>query len=333
MNPIATDQASFRRSMKRRTILATVLAALFWASPGFAQGFTSRPIRLVLGFSPGGGVDAIARILAPHLGEALNTTVIVENKVGASGAIATEFVARSEPDGYTVLLAPASAMTISPQVMKVPFNVVTDFTPINLIGGSPLVIAVNPSLGVHNLKELLQLTHTRKVTLGSAGYGTLTHLTIELLSRASPGNIIHVPYKGGGAAVVDAVAGHVDGMVSDLPPLLPMFQAKRLIPIAVTTDKRVEFLPETPTVGEDLPGFVALSWSGLFAPAKTPREQIDRINAALVKVVARDDVIAQLKKVGVLTSTIASPDAFKKYVAEEHSRWGKVVKEANIVAN
>lgn len=322
------------RALARRSLVLAGLAAML--VPGFtaAQDFPTRPIKLIVGYPPGGSNDIVARLIAPRLGEALGTTVVVENRAGVSGVIGADSVAKAAPDGYTLLAASASPVVITPHTIpKIPFNTLTDFTPINTVGLTPEAIAVSPSLGVSTLKELLALSRTRQVSLSSSGTGGLPHLTIELLIQASKGNIVHVPYKGAGPAVTDTVAGHVNGIVMDVPPLYPMIQDGRLRALAVTSEKRVEFLPNVPTAHEELPGFNVSNWVGVFAPAKTPRAVVDKINAALVKVVAREDVRAQLLKVAVVPSTMASPDAFQKFVGEEFQRWGKLVKEKNIVAD
>lgn len=322
------------RALARRSILLAGFAALL--APGFAaaQDYPNRPIRLVVGYPPGGSNDIVARLIAPRLGEALGTTVVVENRAGVSGVIGADFVAKAAPDGYTLLAASASPVVITPHTIpKIPFNTLTDFIPINTVGLTPEAIAVAPSLGVNNLKELLALSRTRQVSLSSSGTGGLPHLTIELLIQASKGNIVHIPYKGAGPAVTDTLAGHVNGIVMDVPPLYPLIQDGRLKALAVTSEKRVEFLPNIPTAQEELPGFNVSNWVGVFAPGKTPKAIVDKINAALVKVVAREDVRAQLLKVAVVPSTMASPDAFQKFVGEEFQRWGKLVKEKNIVAD
>ena len=320
--------------MGRRSILGLFgLATLLACGVAAAQDFPSKPIRLIVGYPPGGSNDIVARIIAPRLGEALNTTVVVENRAGVSGVIGADFVAKSAPDGYTLLAASASPVVITPHtISKIPFNTLTDFTPINTVGLTPEAIAVGPGLGVNNLKELLALSRTRQVSLASSGTGGLPHLTIELLIQASKGNILHVPYKGAGPAVTDTLAGHVNGIVMDAPPLYPLIQDGRLKALAVTSAKRVEFMPNVPTAEEELPGFNVTNWVGVFAPAKTPSAVVDKINAALVKVVAREDVRAQLLKVAVVPSIMDSPDAFRKFVGEEFNRWGKLVKEKNITA-
>ncbi|MDO8278641.1 MAG: tripartite tricarboxylate transporter substrate-binding protein, partial [Burkholderiaceae bacterium] len=278
--------------------------------------------------------DIVARIIAPPLGEALGTQVIVENKAGVSGVIGADFVAKAAPDGYTLLAASASPVVITPHTLaKIPFNTLKDFAPINTVGLTPEAIAVGPGLGITTLKDLLIAARTRQISLASSGSGGLPHLTIELLIQASRGKIVHVPYKGAGPAVTDTLAGHVNGIVMDVPPLYPLIQDGRLRALAVTSDKRVEFMPTVPTAQEELPGFSVVNWVGVFAPANTPRPVVDKINAALNKVVARADVRAQLIKVAVVPNIMASPDAFQKFVADEFGRWGKLVKEKNIVAD
>ncbi len=316
-----------------RFIVALGLVAA--CAPGIvsAQDFPHKPIRMVVGYPPGGSNDLVARIVAPRLAEELATPVVVENRAGVSGAIGADFVAKSPADGYTLLLASASPVVITPHTIpKVPFNTLSDFTPINTVGVTPEAIAVSPSLGVKNLKELLALARTRQVSLSSSGTGGLPHLTIELLIQAAKGKIVHVPYKGAGPAVTDTLAGHVNGIVMDVPPLFPLFQDGRLQPLAVTSAKRVEFLPNVPTAQEELPGFDVTNWVGVFGPAKLPAVVTAKLNAALVKVVAREDVRAQLIKLAVVPSTMANPAAFQQFVAAEYGRWGKLVKEKNIVA-
>jgi tripartite-type tricarboxylate transporter receptor subunit TctC len=321
------------RAIVRRSLLIAAGAALLAPALVAAQDYPNKPIKLVVGYPPGGSNDIVARIIAPRLGEALGTTVIVENRAGVSGVIGADSVAKAAPDGYTLLAASASPVVITPHtIARIPFNTLTDFAPINTVGLTPEAIAVAPGLGVNNLKELLALSRTRQISLSSSGTGGLPHLTIELLIQASKGNIVHVPYKGAGPAVTDTLAGHVNGIVMDVPPLYPLIQDGRLKALAVTSEKRVEFLPNIPTAQEELPGFNVSNWVGVFAPARTPKAVVDRINAALVKVVAREDVRVQLLKVAVVPSNMASPDAFQKFVGEEFQRWGKLVKEKNIVA-
>jgi tripartite-type tricarboxylate transporter receptor subunit TctC len=298
-----------------------------------AQDFPAKPIHLVVGYTPGGSNDLIARIIAPPLGEALHTSVIVENRPGASGAVGAEYVVRANPDGYTLFAASASPVVITPHTLpNVAFDTRTDFAPINTIGLTPEAIAIGPKLDVHSLEELLAVARTRPVTLASSGMGGLPHLTIELLTQASHAKIVHVPYKGAAPAASDTLAGHVDGIVMDLPPLYPLIQQGKLKALAMTSDKRFELLPAVPTAHEELPGFTVTNWMGVFAPARTPRPVVDRIDAALKQVVARPDVRQQLLKIAVTPSVMASPDAFRQFVAEEFDRWGRLVKDKHITA-
>jgi len=317
---------------RRATFKATVATlALLAGTAAIAQDFPHKPIRLIVGYPPGGSNDIVARIIAPRLGEILNTQVVVDNKAGANGLIGADTVAKAAPDGYTLLAASASPLVITPHTLpKVPFNTLTDFVPINTVGLTPEAIAVTPAMKVNSLKELIALAKTQQITLASSGTGGMPHLTIELLMQLAKGNMTHVPYKGAGPALTDTLAGHVNGIVMDVPPLYPLIQDGRLKALAVTSDKRVEFMPSVPTALEELPGFSVTNWVGLLAPAKTPKAIVDKINAALVQAVARPDVREQLIKVAVSPSAMPSTDAFQKFIADEYARWGKLVREKNI---
>jgi tripartite-type tricarboxylate transporter receptor subunit TctC len=286
---------------------------------------------MVVGYPPGGSNDIVARLISKPLGDALGTTIVVENKAGANGTIGAQFVAKAKPDGYTILLSSVSPVVLSPQTMaKPPFDSVKDFTPINTVGLTPEAIATGPALKVKSLKELLEHAKKNSVTLSSSGSGGLPHLTIELLKTASGGNITHVPYKGGGPAVTDTLAGHVDGIVMDLPPLYSLIKEGRLNALAVTSADRVSFLSEVPTAREELPNFNVVNWVGIFAPAGTPPEVVARYDAAIKEVVKLPEVRAQLEKVAVVSSVMDDPAAFQKFFKEEFERWGKVIKDAGL---
>jgi tripartite-type tricarboxylate transporter receptor subunit TctC len=329
--------ANFQSTKKgRRAFLVATASSCVWPRFVSAQDFRSKPIRLVVGFAPGGSIDYIARVIAPHIAESLQTSVIVENRGGASGTIGSRYVAASNPDGQTLMLAPPSAIVIAPQVMpSAPFNPLTDFTPINIVGAIPEVLAVRSGLGVRNLSDLIALARTRSVSIASSGIGTMTHLTIELLAKTANCRFLHVPYKGGSPGIADTLAGHIDGVVSDLTPMVPLLKdGYQLAPVVVTSEKRSRLLPEVPTVNESFPSFGgATDWAGVFAPARTPPEVIAGINDAIVKVMLREDVAAPMSKNGVVPSTMASSDAFRAFVGAEFDRWGKLVKEKHIVTS
>lgn len=321
-----------RHAIARRLAWALMaVAPLAVSMPVVAQNFPAHPITMIVGYPPGGSNDIVARIVAPALGEALGTTIVVENKAGASGMIGAGHVAKAKPDGYTVLLSSVSPVVLSPQTMaKPPFNSMTDFTAINTVGLTPEAIAVGPNLKVKSLKELLDVARSKQITLSSSGAGGLPHLTIELLKQASKGNIVHVPYKGAGPAVTDTLAGHVDGIVMDLPPLYALIKDGRLNALAVTSEKRVSFLDQVPTAQEELPDFNVVNWVGIFAPAKTPPEVIAQIDAAIKKTVARPDIQKQLENVAVVPSVMQDPAAFQAFFGKEFKRWGAVLKDAGV---
>lgn len=298
------------------------------------QQFPSKVIRLMVGAPPGGSVDFGARIIAQPLAEALGATVLVENKPGAGGTINSAYVANAQPDGHTLLVTTATAVIVVPQAMpKPPLNALTDLQAINTVGVSPVAIAVNPKLGVKTLKDFIALSRTRQVSIASPGTGSLMHLIIESIVQATGANFLHVPYSGTGPGIVDTIAGHVDAVISDLAPFPPFLQDGKMTMIAVTTDKRLEGYPDVPTVSEVVPGFVVLNWQGIFVASKTPKAVVDKINDALLKVAARDDVRAAFRKGAINVAPMASPEAFQKNVTTDYHRWGKLLKEKGIVFN
>jgi tripartite-type tricarboxylate transporter receptor subunit TctC len=297
-----------------------------------AQDFSAKPITLVVGFPAGGSNDLVARLIAPHLSEALKTSVIIDIKAGASGTIAAGAVVRAAPDGHTLLVSSLSPTVLTPQTMrKPPYDPRVDLIPINMLGYTPETIAVGPTLpNVKTLAELIALAQTREITMSSAGVGGFPHLAIELFKIATKGKFVHVPYKGATPAVADTAAGHVDATMMDTPPLLGLIKEGRLTALAVSSEKRLSVLPEVPTAQETVSGFTAISWIGLFAPAKTPPAVINRVNEALTQTLKKPDVMAQLEKVALPSGLMASTAEFQKFVSAEYVRWGAVLKEANI---
>ena len=301
----------------------------------FADEYPNRPIRLIVAYPPGGSTDIAARVIAPALSLALGVNVFVETRAGANGSIGAEFVAKSPPDGYTILLNSISPMVVNPHTFAkgVPYDPINDFVAISGIGANPSMLAIHPSIPAKNLKELIEFGKTNDISLASSGEGGLPHLVIESLKKSSGTRIVHVPYKGGGPAASDAIAGHVTGVIIDSSALIPLVQSNRLRGIFVASDKRSEFLREIPTALEQGFPLYALSWMCIFAPAKTPKPVVDKIFAALIKTLAQPEIKLGLNKIGMTTFPSASSEEFSRFVKEEYMKWGVVAKESGARAN
>lgn len=330
-----------RQVFRREKILsgvvsgALVLAAVVGVA--CAQDYPSKPVRLVIGFPPGGSNDIVARILAPKLTELLGAQVVVENRPGANATIGTEYVARSAPDGYTLTLASVSPLVISPfTYSKLPYDTVNDFTAITTVAMTPEAVSVHPALPVRSLKELIALARSKpgKLDFASSGNGGLPHLTIELLKTIAKIDVLHVPYKGAGPALTDVLGGHVPGFIIDFPVVYPHIKGGRLRGLVVTSENRNPLLPDLPTSGEQgFPKLLSVNWFAVMAPVKTPRPIVEKLHAALVKAATSPDVKERFTAVGVETMTIKSPDAFASFLKEELVRWGKLAKESGARAD
>jgi tripartite-type tricarboxylate transporter receptor subunit TctC len=314
---------------KHAAAATVLLASAFVAGPAAAaDSYPSRPIHLVVGFPPGGSNDIVARLIAPKLGQILGTSVIVDNRPGANAIIGTEYTVRAAPDGYTITLGSTSPLVISPHTYSnMPFDPLKDLVGITTVASTPELIALNPDVPAKTLQELVELSKTRDITLASAGNGGLPHLAIELLKIASKGRIVHVPYKGAGPAITDAVGGHVNGIIVDLPALFAMVNDGKLRPIAVTDNHRASVMPNVPTSVEGgLPTVLAYNWFGVMAPAKTPQPIVDKLFKALVETVNSPDVKANLNKLGIEPYTQASPQVFAQFMKSETLRWGEIAR-------
>ena len=322
-----------------KTLLGLVISAatgLLSVSPVYAQDYPNKSITMVVGFPPGGSNDMVARIFAPKMSEILGVSVVVGNKSGSNALIGTEFVVRSPPDGYTITLASASPLAISPHTYaKMPFDTLKDLAGVTTVAQTPELISIHPSVNAKNLQELIALSKTRPVTISSSGNGGLPHLAIELLRNAAgDGQIVHVPYKGAGPAIADLLGAHVDGILVDLPPQYPLVQDGRLRAIAVTNTTRAVLLPDTPTsVEQGVPSLLAFNWFSVMAPAKTPKPIIDKLYATLVKTAQDPDVVEALRKIGVEPFLQSSPEAFAKFLLAETERWGKVAKASGATSD
>jgi tripartite-type tricarboxylate transporter receptor subunit TctC len=308
---------------KSKNLLLRSLALLALCATAQAQVFPSKPVRIVVPFPPGGGADTLARIMEPKLARIWGQPVIVENRPGASGHIGAEFVAKSAPDGYTLVMASTAALDEK--------NVV-QFAPVSLVSASAYVIAVNPGVGAGSVRDLIALAKAKpgKLTFGSSGAGAASHLSAELFKAMAGVDLLHVPYKGTGQAVTDLLAGHVNLMFAPAQTVMPYVQAGRLKALAVTSAKRSETLPDLPTVAESgLPGYEAVGWFGLLAPAATPRAVVEKISADAKRVLSdrevRDRILALGSEVGGNT-----PAEFARFIRDDQAKWSKLMKDAGI---
>lgn len=318
--------------MKRLSVLFSVLCLLVTGSAG-AQPYPNKPVRLIAPFPPGGVADVLARALQPGLQEALGQQVIVDNKPGAGGNIGAELVAKADPDGYTLLLASAGILTINEFLYsKMPFDPAKAFAPITMVGDMPNIVVVNPKTGLRTLKELIDKAKAEpgKLNFGSAGNGTTTHLAIVLLEQAASIKLAHVPYKGAAPAVQDLVAGQIDGLVDNPPLVLGHIKSGGLTALAWAAPQRMAILPDVPTAAEaGLPGFEASSWFALVAPAGTPKEIVDRLNAETVKILKDPKMVEQFAGRGVRLVGDSSA-SFMAFIPPERARWAEIVKASGV---
>ena len=322
--------------MLRLALPAAGLAALLAAGAGWAQQpYPSKPIRVIVAFAPGGIADFAARSVSQKLSESLGVPVVVENRAGAGGITGAEVVAKSAPDGYTLLVTSISH-TINPSLRKnLPFDAVRDFAPVTLITDAPNFLVVHPSLPVHSVKALVALARARpgQITYASSGTGTSTHLSGELFKSLARIDIVHVPYKGGGPAVIDLVGGHVQMMFSTLPSVLHQVRAGKLRGLAVTGARRFPAAQEFPTMIEaGVAGFEVSGWSGLFAPAGTPREAVSRL-AAEIRMILQAPELKERFFVQGAEPVGNTPEEFAAFVGAEIAKWKKVVEASGMRAD
>ena len=312
--------------------LALVAGALIAAQAFAADTYPTKPVRIVVPFAAGGGVDLTARILAQKLTERVGQSVIVDNRVGASGIIGTEFVAKSAPDGYTLLVGSQTSQAVVPAMYgKLNYDAARDFVGVTEIAVSPLVIVIHPSLPVKSVKDLIALAKARpgQLTFGAASGGT-PHMAGELFKLAAGVDMLFVPYKGEGPAIADALGGQISMVFSNLPVGLPQAQGGRLRALAVTSKQRVATAPDIPTAAESgLPGYEAATWFGLFAPAATPREIISKLNADSVAALNGADVKERMAAQGLFV-VANTPAQFADFLKAEIPKWAKIVKDSGV---
>ncbi len=310
-----------------------IVALLILAVPAMilAQNYPEKPIRIIVAYTPGGGNDIAARLIAPKLSEALGQPVIVENKPGAGTNIGQELVARSAPDGYTLLLG-SPAVTINPSLYKnLPFNALRDMTGVSMFAQSANLLAVKPSLPAKNVKELIALAQSDpgKLTFSSSGIGSSQHLTGELFNLRAKVKMLHVAYKGTAPSMTAVLSGEVDMTFTNIPAALPHIKSGRLRIIANTSDKRAELLPDVPTLKESGVDVSTIVWFSIMAPAATPRPIIDKLAGVLMKMPHTPEMKKRLADLGA-EPVGSSPDEFNKFLREETAQWAEVIKAADV---
>jgi tripartite-type tricarboxylate transporter receptor subunit TctC len=320
-------------SRRSAQIVLVVSASLAVSAPAIAQqSYPSKPVRLVVPFAPGGGNDFLARIVGQRLGDRLGQPFIIDNRAGAGGILATELVAKSPPDGYTLLLGFIGPFAIIPHVEKITYNPVRDFAAASLLASSYHVMVVHPSLPVRTVKELIALAKSRpgEINYASSGSGGNLHLVGELFKSTTGVNLTHVPYKGTAPAAVAVVSGEAQLLFSSITAAMPHIASRRMVPLAVTSPNRSALVPDVPTLAESGLGKVDVgSWYALVAPAATPRDVIARLNGEIVKLTATPDYRQQLTKQAFEPLT-SSPEQFPSFVQAELEKWGRIVKAARV---
>jgi tripartite-type tricarboxylate transporter receptor subunit TctC len=313
--------------MKRIALI--LLSFISFSGYSVAQNFPSRPVRMLIPFTAGSAADIIARAMEPAMREKLGQAVVIDNRGGAGGNIAAELTAKSAPDGYTIFMGTIGTQAINYSLYKkLAYHPLNSFTPVARVGESPNVLVVNPSVPAKTVKELIALAKARPGVLNysSSGAGTSVHLSGELLNSMAGVKTVHIPFKGASEALTALISGQTDMQFASLSSAIPMIQAKRLRPLGVTSPKRVESLPDVPTIAESgLPGYAAVAWYGIVGPAKMSDAVTGILSRAALDSLARADVIKRLKGSGV-EPTPGSPDDFRKLIEAEIPKWAKVVK-------
>jgi tripartite-type tricarboxylate transporter receptor subunit TctC len=308
------------------------IACIVLAPAASAAAFPERPVRVVVASSPGGALDVLARLTGPRLTEKWGQPVVVDNRAGAGGVIGTEIVANANADGYTLLVI-AQGFTANPYLYKkLPYRTPQDFSPITILATGPNVLVVHPSVKANSVKELVALAKAQpgKLNYATSGVGAASHLSIEMFKRMSGVDMVHIPYKGAGAATAAVVGGQVQLLFTSTGAAIPHIRSGRLKALGVTTAKRSHVLPDVPTIAETgFPGFRVDGWYALLAPANTPKPVIDRIYADVAAVLKMPDVAKRIESFGLEPNGLP-PQEFSDYIRAELAKWGKVIREAGI---
>jgi tripartite-type tricarboxylate transporter receptor subunit TctC len=319
--------------------VALGLALTLGVNGGLARaqvaGYPDRPIKILVGFGAGGGTDIVARILAQKMTDGLGQSVVVENRTGASGMIAAADVAKSPPDGYTLMMGSQTTFAVAPILYRktVALDPAKDFAGVTLTGASPLVLVANPSFAAHSVADVIAMAKASpgKIIFGTGGVGTTPHMTAELFEHDAGIKMVHVPYRGEAPAINDTVAGQIPLMFANLSAVMGHIKGGTLRAIAVSGAQRSPTAPEIPTVAETMPGFAAETWFGIVAPAGTPHDVLEKINAAARQALAAADTRQRLTQLGMSNGS-STPEEFDAYIKSEIAKWSNVIKDANIQA-
>jgi tripartite-type tricarboxylate transporter receptor subunit TctC len=323
------------RSRRLNALIAagSIAGAVLAPNAAPAQTYPNHPVRLVVGFAPGGNTDLIARIVADKVQGPLGQRVFVDNRGGANGAIAADTVAKAAPDGYTLFFTTVGAVAINPAFRKdLPYDPIKDFAPVALIGRAAPVLAVDPALGLKSAPELVALARQKPntVSLGMTGVGAISHLALELFESTADVKFVHVPFRGSGPALADLLGGHVNGIMIDVSVMLEHIKAGKIRPLGTTSAVRSDLVPEIPTLVEQgYPGAVAENWTALFAPAKTPPEIIAKLNAVFTNTLNDPDMRRKFAE-NAISASPSSPEELGQLLASETAKWEKVIREKGI---
>ena len=320
--------------MKKMCILGYCISLAFslMSASALADSYPSKPIKAIVPFAPGSATDQIGRAFAAKMAESLGQPVVIENRPGANGMIGADVVAKSPADGYTLLFSHVGPITISPAVQNdMPFDSVRDFAPITQIVSAPTVLVVRPDLPIHNLKEFVEYARANpgKLSYGSVGTGSTTHLAGEILATMANVNMLHVPYKGAAPVMTDLLGGQINCTFLNIAALMPYIKAGQVRAIGVSTVKRSPLLPELPAIAETYPGFEVNSWYGMMAPAKTPASIVNLLQKEVAKILQMPEIIQAMQASGLATEG-TTPEQYAEQIKRDLSRWQTAVKQAGI---
>ena len=314
------------------SLIAVIATAAVAASlPATAQNFPTKPVRMLVGFAPGGGTDTAARAIAAKLTERLGQTVVIDNRPGAAGNIATELTISAVPDGHTLLLGSIASFSVNPSLYKnLPFDPLRDLAPLTRVADSTNILVTHPTVQAKTVKDLIALGKSKPLNAGSSGIGGTGHLAIELFNLQTGAKLTHVPYKGGGPAIIDLLAGNIHLVFATAASAVQHVKANKIHALGVSTLKRWSFMPDIPTVAEaGVPGFETNNWYGYMVPLKTPRPIVDRLNKEIASILLLPDVKDYLFRQGMDVAP-GTPEDFAKYIKSETVKWEKVIKAAGL---